>query len=409
MSARIDAIISDLCGLQTQISSEPTSDCPVTPASERFHSSFLDSIVNPQWYTDDHLHNTDQFCIDLSKSHTYITRACLQCMDDFLNSEQGATTLYTELSGGLRYAFDYWASHVYGSDVISNDLWHAVTDFCECNFDHCFQIQIQSLHGASVPDSIPNLDPDLDAPGQLDQFRVECQWHLDVHQLDMIISVQGVVMRLAADGHPHKDKFLTGMGDSLRDCFCQVGRMSDLETSLKFYHQALVLCPPDHPCQCGLMQKLSSALLVQYCQTALLSDLNEVITLQKQALALDLASGSQFQLLCNLAIVVYAQYERDGNPQDLRDVNSMTKEAGPLCNASGINHAFLVLRKYLSCANTEIHEWHHLINFFQEQVKSYPATHPHQPSALNNLAYIFYTQFSSTGKLDDLNEATDLG
>jgi hypothetical protein len=34
-SARVDAIISDLRGLQTRISSEPTSGCPMTPAYER--------------------------------------------------------------------------------------------------------------------------------------------------------------------------------------------------------------------------------------------------------------------------------------------------------------------------------------------------------------------------------------
>jgi hypothetical protein len=192
-SARVNAIVSELRDLQTRISSEPTSDCPVTPASERFHASFLDFVTNLERCTDRLCHNADRFYIDVPKSHTYVAQACLQRMDEFFESEQGRAALHVNIPNGLRYALNYWASHVYGSGVISDDLRRAVVDFCERNLVHWYRIQIQSMGGEGASDFMPAVDPDLDVAGRL-------------------ISVQGVVLRLAADDHPRRDEFMRRMG-----------------------------------------------------------------------------------------------------------------------------------------------------------------------------------------------------
>jgi tetratricopeptide (TPR) repeat protein len=416
-SARVDAIISDLRGLQTQITSEPTSDCPVTPASERFHASFLDFIVDPERCMDGLLRNADRFRIDLSKSHTYVAQACLGHMAHFFNSLQGQSAQSTELPHGIRCALDNWASHVHGSDVIPHDLRRAIMVFCERDFVHWFRIQIQSLRGTSALDFIPDVDPDLDAPGCLDHFRVESQRHpeyiRDVRQLGMIVSVQGVAMKLAADDHPRKDVFMVGMGDALRGRFHQVGRMSDLESALKFYREALVLCPRDHPRRLICLQMISHTLLVRYRLTGALLDVNEVISLREEAFEIASLAHSleRYKSLFQLASALYGRYERTGNPQDLKDANTMTQEACPLCETSDPDHTLLVLRKYLSRSSADIHDLNELngvIGLLQEQVKSTPAMHPNRPDFLYNLAHALHTRFKSTGKLHDLDEAIDL-
>jgi tetratricopeptide (TPR) repeat protein len=411
-STRVDAIVSDLRGLQTRISSEPPSDCPVTPASERFHASFLDFIVDPERCADGLLHNADRFRIDRSKSHTHVAHACLQRMDEFFNSDQGNTPLFPDIPGGLRYAFDYWAGHVYGSDVVSEDLRHAVTDFCERNFVHWFQFQLQTIHGESS--LVPNVDPNLDAPGRLDRFRVECQMHpeciKDVRQLDMIISVQGVAMRLAANGHPRKDEFMVGMGYSLYCRFNRVGRMSDLDAALKLYREALVLCPRDHPLRRVSLQRMSWALIVRFRLTGVHLDLDEAISLRQEALELASDGLERRKSLCDLAFTLYDRYERNGYPQDLKDANTMTQEAGPLRETSDPDHVYLVLYKYISRATTDIRDLDELdgaIDFFRKQVKSLPATHD-RPFFLSNLARALWTRFNSTGQLHDLDETIDL-
>jgi hypothetical protein len=185
---------------------------------------------------------------DVSKSHTYVAQACLQRMGEFFKSEHGRAALLTDIPDALRYAIDYWASHVYDSDFISDDLRHAVTDFCDQNFVHWFRIQIQSMRGDNASHFMPTVDPDLDVAERLDRFRYECQDYIrDVRQLDMMISAQTVALRLAADDHPYRDMSMRGMGHLLETRFLRVGRMSDLDAALKFYHEALVRCPHDHP------------------------------------------------------------------------------------------------------------------------------------------------------------------
>jgi tetratricopeptide (TPR) repeat protein len=411
-SARVDAIVSDLRGLQTRMSSEPTSDCPVTPASERFHASFLDFIVNPERCTDGLLHNGDQFRIDLSRSHNYVTQACLQRMDNFFNSEQGKAALYASTPDGLRYAFDYWASHINGSEVISDDLQRAVMDFCGRNFVHWFRIQIQSIRGKGASDFIPGVDPDLDVPGRLNHFRVECQAHpeyiRDVRQLDMVISVQRVAIRLASDDHPRRDEFMVGMGYSLEIRFRQVGRMSDLDAALQFYREALVLSPRGHPRRRNTLKPMSNILILRFRLMGALQDSNEAVSLSQEALELASDSLQRYTSLCDLAFALYARYARNRDPQDLKDANTMTQEAGPLRKTSHPDHAFLVMEGYFLSADLDAHDLDKLtgvIDWFRERIKLTPATHPNQSVFLNHLAHALHARFKSTRQLCDLDEA----
>jgi tetratricopeptide (TPR) repeat protein len=415
-SARVDAITSDLRGLQTRISSEPTSDCPVTPASERFHASFLDFIVDPQRCTDGLLHNAARFRIDLPRSHTYVAQACLQCMNYFFDSEQGKVALYANIPRGLQYALDYWASHVYGSEVISDDLRHAITDFCEQGFGHWFRIQIRSFRGASASNFIPEVDPGLDTPGRLNLFRVECQRHPeyvgDLRQLDIIISVQGVAMRIAADDHPHRDEFMVGMGDLLRARFHRVGRMPDLDAAVKVYRNALTLCPLGHTRRCTTIRQIASALHVRTCLTGALPDLDEAISLLQESLDLAADSPARRDSLLHLAFTLNTRYRRNSNRQDWMDASAMAREAGALCNPSDPKYALLGLLNYFIRSETQdVHDLDELngaIDLLRGRVRSTPVTHPQHSHLLDSLARALYARFNLVCELHDLDEAIDL-
>jgi hypothetical protein len=414
-STRVDAIVSDLRGLQTRVSSEPTSDHPVTPASERFHASFLDFVVDPERCTDGLLPNANRFRIDLPKSHAYVAQACLQRMDNFFNSDQGKATQSTDIPHELRYTFDYWASHVCGSEVMSDELRRAVTGFCEQNFVHWFRIQIQSFRGAGASDFIPKFDSGLDAPGRLNHLNAEALSHpeyiRDVCQLDMIISVQGVAMRLAPFDHPCRDEFAVGIGFALRKRFGRVGRMSDLDAALKFYREALALCPCHHPRRRICIRHLGNALTVRSRLTGALQDLDAAISLYQEALGSALDSFERYNSLCGLAPALYCRYEISRDSQDLKRADTVIQEAGPLPETPHPDHAFLVLHKYTPPANANTHDLNELngvIDFFRERVRSKPAPHPPRLKFLCGLGCALQARFDSIGELHDLDDAIDL-
>jgi hypothetical protein len=413
-TARVDAIVSDLRSLQTQMSFEPALDRLVTPASERFHASFLDFISDPQRCTDVLLPNASRYCIDLPESHKYVALACLQRMDEFFRSEQGKAALYTDSVDRPQYAFDYWAIHVYACDVVSDDLRRAITDFSERNFVHWFRIQIRSFCGENASDFIPNVEPSLDAPGRFHRFGVDCKRYIDygtdVRQLDMFISVQGVAMKLAANEHPHGDEFIAGMGIVLLRRYQLLGRISDLDTAVRFCREALLLCPVGHPRRCNILERTANALRVRFDSNGALGDLNESISMLQESLEITTAE-QRYPSVCRLAFSFYRRYEKSGSPQDLKDAVAMTQEASAMRKPSEPGHARLVMYKHkyrVEDLNREdLDELDSIIVWYQEWLPPNSANHWH-PYGVYHLAQALHTRFESTGDPSDLDEAIHL-
>lgn len=414
-TARVDAIVSDLRSLQTQMPSEPTLDRPVTPASERFHASFLDFIADPQRCTDVLLPNASRYRIDLPESHMYVALACLQRMNEFFDSEQGKAELFIDSVDRPQYAFDYWAIHVYACDIISDDLRRAITDFSERNLVHWLRIQIRSFCGENASDFIPNVDPGLDAPGRLHRFGVDfrryADYGTDVRQLDVVISVQGVAMGLAANDHPRRDEFIAGMGIALLRCYQLLGRMSDLDTAIKFYREALLLCPVDHPRRCNILGGIANALRVRYDSNGALGDLNESISMLQESLEIATDTEERYSSVCRLAFSFYRRYEKFGSPEDLKDAVAMTEEASAMRKPSAPTNARLVVYKYkyrVEDLNREdLDELDSIIIWYREWLPSNSTNHAH-PYGVYHLAQALHTRFKSTGDPSDLDEAIHL-
>lgn len=414
-TARVDAIVSDLRSLQTQMSSEPTLDRPVTPASERFHASFLDFVADPQRCTDVLLPNSSRYRIDLPESHMYVALASLQRMDEFFNSEQGKAALYTDSVDRPQYAFDYWAIHVYACNVISDDLRRAITDFSERNFLHWFRIQIRSFCGENASDFIPNVDPGLDAPGRFHRFGVDCRrytdYGTDVRQLDVFISVQGVAMKLAANDHPRRDEFIAGMGIALLRRYQLLGRMSDLDTASKFYREALLLCPVNHPRRWNVLAGTANVLRVRYDSNGVLGDLNESISMLQESLEIVTDTEERYLSVCRLAFSFYRRYEKSGSPHDLKDAVAMTEEASAMRKPSAPTNARLVMYKHkyrVEDLNREdLEELDSIIVWYQAWLATNLANHAH-PYGVYHLAQALHTRFKATGDPSDLDEAIHL-
>ena len=151
--------------------------------------------------------------------------------------------------------------------------------------------------------------------------------------------------------------------------FEQGGQQSDLNEAISLHRQALKLQLPPYPNQFYSLNNLACALSTQFFQGGQQSDLDEVISLRKQALKLCLPPHPyRSNSLNNLASALSARFKQRGQQSDLDEA----------------------------------------ISLFRQALELFLPTHPNQSGSLRNLANALSTQFEQGGQQSDLDEAMSL-
>src|ERR1700679_155004 len=88
----------------------------VPPASERFHSSFIEFITNHRELQTDNLNLSIQCLIDPQMAHQSMAEGCLSFLNDFLSSFRGRECGFSDLRGLELYAVQFWPLHTANSN-----------------------------------------------------------------------------------------------------------------------------------------------------------------------------------------------------------------------------------------------------------------------------------------------------
>jgi len=152
------------------------------------------------------------------------------------------------------------------------------------------------------------------------------------------------------------------------DEFKRSGKLPDLHSAI-FLYQALLRLPSRSPNRSDFLNKLANALDTRYSETEQLDDLDECISLHRQALVLrPLPHPNRSTTLINLANAVDGRFRQTGQLADLDEAISLNREALQLLLAY----------------------------------------HFHRSMSLNNLANSLDARFSRTGELVDVEDAISL-
>ncbi|KIJ91377.1 hypothetical protein K443DRAFT_14445, partial [Laccaria amethystina LaAM-08-1] len=341
-----------LAALQTQ--GDPKTNL-ISPAIQRFHASFVEFITTE---SDDQTFQG----ISTTEAHYMLANRCLEIVFvEFLPSFRGKTCTYRELRGVEPYAVKFWPLHfssgtprqqlappsgTVGMDLISEEaMHHWATLFLPCIAAR-FQDGHNPLEGiqkSALPYKLAIMIGMED--GSTLSYHIEC-------------------LQIATRLQPLDMRTWEALGFAYRRLHEQSQSNKDLEEENNAFRHGLE--PAPNPVRSTSLNNLAIALATRFEKRGASNDLDEAISLNREALLLSPAPHpDRFMSLNNLANALQNRFKQRGSSNDLDDAISLHREA-------------LLLR---------------------------PAPHPDQSTSLNNLANALQTRFEQRGVSNDLDEA----
>jgi len=390
-----------LAALQTQ--GDPKTNL-ISPAIQRFHTSFVEFITTES-------DNQTFQAISTTEAHCMLANRCLEIVFvELLPSFRGKTCTYKELRGVEPYAVKFWPLHfssgtprqqlmptsgTVGIDLISEEAMHRwVTLFLPCiaarfqdSHDSIVGIQKSVLPYYKVAVMIGNEDvTTLSYHIQCLEIATRLQpldkatWKAlglayrrlhEQSQSNRDLDKEIIAFRRGLEPAPHPDcsTSLNDLANALQTRFEQRGASNDLDEAISLHREALLLRPASHPDHSMSLNNLANALQTRFQQRGASNDLDGAISLHREALLLrPVPHPDRFSSLNNLANVLQTCFEQRGASNDLDEAISLHREA-------------LLLR---------------------------PASHPDRSGSLDNLANALQTRFEQQGASNDLDEAISL-
>jgi hypothetical protein len=121
------------------------------------------------------------------------------------------------------------------------------------------------------------------------------------------------------------------LADSILSQFHEAAQISDLNTAIMLYQNALHHLPAAHVQRSAFLDGLASAFVVKFHRTDQVQDLHEAISLLRQALVLLPSPHSERSALQNnLVAGLLIRYGKMKNLQDLRDAILLHRQARDL-------------------------------------------------------------------------------
>ncbi|KAF8809291.1 TPR-like protein [Phlegmacium glaucopus] len=200
---------------------------------------------------------------------------------------------------------------------------------------------------------------------------------------------------------------LNELADALVKRFQEGGQVDDLDEAISLCKQAIKLQPSPNPM---FLNNLSHALWARSTQRGHRSDLNESIDLGRQALELLPSSHSRWlAVLSNLASGLRTRFTRGGQRSDLDEAIALDRLALKLKPQSDTSLNNLALAQALSTRfkkKKQRSDLDEAISLYKQVIKLLPSP---DLGSLNNLANELCTRFvQGGGQRSDIDEAIDL-
>ncbi|KAF8155198.1 CHAT domain-containing protein [Mycena galopus ATCC 62051] len=167
------------------------------------------------------------------------------------------------------------------------------------------------------------------------------------------------------DHHPDRPSWLANLGASLLTRFQRFGELSDLDESISKQEEAVLLIRNGHSDRSGALNNLGISLQTRFERVGDPSDLKECISkLEEAVLLTPVGHPDRPSRLSNLGGSLWTSFQQIG---DLSTLNRSISKQG-------------------------------------EAITLIPDDHPDKPSYLNNLGISLWTRFGEVGDLNNLNE-----
>ena len=216
---------------------------------------------------------------------------------------------------------------------------------------------------------------------------------------------------LTPNGHPDKPHCLNNLGNAFRARFVRLGQLSDLENAIFTQRDAVDLIPNDHPDKPNRLNSLGSSFLTRFWHLGQLSDLEDAILRQRDAVDL-IPSGHPRKpgYLNNLGVSFKTRFKHVGQLSDLEDAISMQREAVSLTPnghrdkpiiLTHLGSSFLTRFEHLG----RLSDLEEAISAQRDAVDITPNGHPSKTLRLYNHGHSFLARFEYLGQLSDMENA----
>ena len=379
----------------------------VPPASERFHSSFIEFTMNREAEADNSL---IPFLIDPQTAHQSMAEGCLNFLNDFLSSFRGRECRHSDLRGLELYTVKFWPLHVANSNDRSTPLPSKLYNFLlELPEDHLRQWGSWFL-SISIPASSQDWDQVLGLINK-DSFYCSLAGFLEDNIMtDTTLALSRTFcLEIAIRLQPQLLKAWEDLGDSYGTRFENTGSLDLLNHAIIVYRKALELCPKGVR-QCPSLDGLANALWYRFGQTGSLMDLNEAISMDRKSLSLRPTSHpDRSSSLTNIGLRLWDRFRRTGSMVDLEEAISLHQESLSICPTGHRNHLTSLnnlangLMEHFAMTGS-ITDLEEAISIHRVLLSLRPTPHRRRPFSLNNLANALFYRFLRTGSMTDLEE-----
>ncbi|THH12051.1 hypothetical protein EW146_g7828, partial [Bondarzewia mesenterica] len=239
--------------------------------------------------------------------------------------------------------------------------------------------------------------------------------------LDRSILLHREALRLRPYPHPHRRESLIKLADALEERSNRTISIQDLDEAVTLYREALRsqrLLPalytfsPGHPGT--VTNNLALLLGRRFEQTGWIDDLEEAVSFHREALSLHPATHPDRPLLLNnLGNMLRIRFEHVGQLDDLEEAVSLHRQisdmrvVSKIVQRSSLNNLAAALRA-LFHESGQLSHLEEAISLHRQVLELCLAPHFDRSRSLNNLANAIITRFERTGQLGDLNEAITL-
>ena len=304
----------------------------VPPASERFHSSFIEFTMNQEVEAGNPLFPC---LIDPQMAHQSMAEGYLSFLSGFLSSFGGRECRHSDLRGLELYTVKFWPLHMVNSNDRLTPLPRKLNNLLlELSENHLRQWGSWLL-AISIPASSRNWNQVL-GPIDRDGFYCSLAGFLKSNIMagTTLASSGTLCLEIAIRLQPKVLKAWEDFGDLYIMRYQNTGSLDLLNHAIAVYRHALELCPKDGS-QCTCMSGLARALWYRYRRTGSDMDLDEGILIDREILSLcPTPHPNCSPSLTNLGLLLLARFQRTGSMADFTEATLLHRESFPLSHTS---------------------------------------------------------------------------
>ncbi|EIM91947.1 uncharacterized protein STEHIDRAFT_46182, partial [Stereum hirsutum FP-91666 SS1] len=230
-----------------------------------------------------------------------------------------------------------------------------------------------------------------------------------LNDLDESIAFLRDVLLLPAENH-ERDVSLQKLATGLGRRFTLTGYPNDFDESIHLHRQVLRLRVAGHPRRAAALHDLATDLMSRFRGASSLDYLDESISLNREALLIPGEGRARAFSLHNLSVCLVERFEQTGQLEDLEESIDLIRNAvllhpvGHPRNALPLRHLGICLdRRFRRMGDPA--DLAESIELFRESIALCPVGHPERACLLEYLGIGLKSRFLMTGHPEDFSES----